>query len=52
MGRTYTVNSGSIQPIVWATTSVPNFDNTNWNILTFRFIKDDVGITSVFANKG
>ena len=52
MGRTYTINSGSNQSIVWATTSVPNFDNTNWNILTFRFIKDDVGITSVFANKG
>ena len=51
MGRTYTVNGGSNRPITWATTSVPNFDTTNWNILTFRILNDDVGITSVFAVK-
>jgi len=52
MGSTYTVNGGSSRTITWATTSVPNFDITNWNILTFRILNDDVGITSVFAVKG
>ena len=51
MGRTYTINGGSNKGITWATTSVPNFDTTNWSILTFRFINDDVGVSSVFANK-
>lgn len=52
MGRTYKINGGSNKAITWATTSVPNFDATNWNILTFRILNDDVGITSVFASKG
>jgi hypothetical protein len=51
MGRTYTINGGSNNGITWAATSVPNFDTTNWSILTFRFITDDVGVLSVFANK-
>lgn len=51
MGRTYTVNGGSNKGIIWATTSVPDFDTTNWSILTFRFINDDVGVSSVFATK-
>lgn len=51
MGRTYTINGGSNRQITWATTSVPNFDITNWNILTFRILNDSVGITSVFAVK-
>jgi hypothetical protein len=51
MGRTYTINGGSNNRIIWTTTSVPNFDTTNWSILTFRFITDDVGVSSVFANK-
>lgn len=51
MGRTYTVNGGSNKGITWATTSVPNFDTTNWSILTFRFINDDVGVSSIFATK-
>jgi hypothetical protein len=51
MGRTYTVNGGPNKGISWATTSVPSFDTSNWNILTFRYINDSVGISSVFANK-
>lgn len=51
MGRTYTINGGSNKGITWATTSVPNFDTTNWSILTFRVINDDVGVSSVFATK-
>lgn len=51
MGRTYTVNGGPNKAIAWATTSVPNFDTSNWNILTFRYINDSVGVSSVFAIK-
>ena len=51
MGRTYTINGGSNNGITWTTTSIPNFDTTNWSILTFRFITDDVGVSYVFANK-
>jgi len=51
MGKTYTVNGGSSKGIVWSTASVPNFDASNWSILTFRIINDDVGITSIFATR-
>lgn len=51
MGKTYTVNGGPNKGISWATTSVPSFDTNNWNILTFRYVTDSVGVSSVFATK-
>lgn len=51
MGRTYTVDGGSNRGINWTTISVPTFDTTNWSVLTFRIVNDDVGVSSVFANK-
>lgn len=50
-GTTYTINGGPLKYITWATTSVPNFESTNYNIITFRILQDSVGLTSVFATK-
>ena len=50
-GTTYTINGGSLKYITWATTSVPNFESTNYNVITFRILQDSVGLTSVFAVK-
>ena len=50
-GTTYTINGGSLKYITWATTSVPNFESTNYNVITFRILQDSVGLTSVFAIK-
>lgn len=51
MGSDYTINGGSTQKLTWSTTSVPDFDSSNWSILTFRLLTDNVGLTSVFATK-
>jgi len=50
-GTTYTINGGALKYITWATTSVPNFESTNYNVITFRILQDSVGLTSVFAVK-
>ena len=50
-GTTYTINGGSLKYITWATTSVPNFESSNYNVITFRILQDSVGLTSVFAVK-
>ena len=50
-GTTYTINGGSLKYLTWATASTPNFDSSFYNIMTFRILKDSVGLTSVFAVK-
>ena len=50
-GTTYTINGGALKYITWATTSVPNFESSNYNVITFRILQDSVGLTSVFAVK-
>lgn len=50
-GNDYTINGGSVKKLIWATTSTPYFESSNYNIITFRILQDSVGLTSVFAIK-
>jgi hypothetical protein len=50
-GNDYTINGGSVKQLTWAAASTPNFDSSNYNIITFRILQDSVGLTSVFAVK-
>ena len=50
-GNNYTLNGGSVRQLTWTTTSTPFFDSDHYNIMTFRILKDSVGLTSVFALK-
>lgn len=50
-GNDYTINGGPVRQLTWATTSTPFFDSDHYNIMTFRILRDSVGLTSVFACK-
>ena len=51
-GTDYQFDGGTTRKIIWAQDSgTPSYSNSNWNVMTFRLLKDSIGFTTVFATK-
>ena len=51
-GTDYQFDGGTTRKIIWAQDSgTPSYSNSNWNVMTFRLLKDSIGFTTVFGTK-
>jgi|TARA_R100000027_G_scaffold10438_1_gene7494 hypothetical protein len=51
-GTDYQFDGGTTRKIIWAMdTGTPSYNNSNWNVMTFRLLKDSIGFTTVFGTK-
>ena len=52
-GTEYQFDGGTPRKIIWAQDIVgqPSYSNSNWNVMTFRLLKDSIGFTTVFGTK-
>ena len=52
-GTDYQFDGGTTRKIIWAldTGSAPSYSASNWNVMTFRLLKDSIGFTTVFGTK-
>ena len=51
-GTDYQFDGGTNRKIIWAQDSgTPSYSSSNWNVMTFRLLKDSIGFTTVFGTK-
>tara|TARA_B100000085_G_scaffold200883_1_gene184403 strand:- start:229 stop:948 length:720 start_codon:yes stop_codon:yes gene_type:complete len=51
-GTEYQFDGGIVRKIIWAQDSgTPSYSHSNWNVMTFRLLKDSIGFTTVFGTK-
>tara|TARA_A200000159_G_scaffold102174_1_gene95036 strand:- start:224 stop:964 length:741 start_codon:yes stop_codon:yes gene_type:complete len=50
-GTTYTINGGDVKYLTWVHGTNSTYNNSQYNIMTFRILQDAVGVTSVFSVK-